>query len=90
MIQAIPIILGLIAGAFLSWQVLVALTAIGVVLSAVALYTTRNAELGALAGVIVAAVSAYFLIPMWLAFVLSSGLISGPNGHIDLSWMFRT
>ncbi len=85
LLYALPISIGFIVGYFLTMPVNIAVSGAAVCVAGFMLWTTRNAEIGALIGVIAAVIAVIFILSQWATILLSHNII----GAIDLSWLFR-
>ena len=82
--HGLPILLGAAAGYIFSLPVNLALTAIAVIVAGYLLWSTKDAEIGALIGIIAAMVAILFLGSMWITIGIIHGL------SLDLSWLLRS
>jgi len=85
LLYGVPIGFGVLLGYVLTWQVNFILAGVAGLVGGGLLWSTRNAELGSLIGVIAAIEAALFVIPLLLVTV-------GVNGFapvFDFSWLLR-
>lgn len=85
LLYGLPILLGFICGFFFTVPVNAALTVVAVAIGGGLLWSTRNAEIGGLIGVIAAFLAGVFLAAMWVTVGLTSGFVAS----IDMSWLLR-
>lgn len=82
--NGLPILSGMACAYIFSLPVNVALSGIAIIIAGSLLWSTRNAELGALLGMFAGMLAALFLVGMWLTAAVIYGI------GVDLSWLLRS
>lgn len=85
LLYGVPVLVGFVLGYFLAWPVLVLISVGIIAFAGWMVWTTKDAEIGAFIGVIVAFEAGIGLVSMWV----TMAVIYGVTAHIDLHWLFR-
>lgn len=83
--NGLPVAIGILCGLAFTWQVNAVLGTAAAVVAGWMLWTTRDAEIGALVGVIAAILAGLFIVSLGITTALAYGVFSAPN----LSWLLR-
>lgn len=86
LLYGIPIGLGFAFGYIFTLPVNIALSVIAASVAGWLFWSTRNAELGSLVGVIAVVEVGIFLVSLWITIAVVTGFVM----HIDLSWLLRS
>jgi len=85
LLYGLPILLGFVVGYFFTLPIALSVSFVALAIGIYGLWSTRNAEIGGLVGVIAIFETAIFAVSVWVTIAL----VNQAFHYISLSWLLR-